>query len=200
MPSYDSAMTTNKTIIWVDSETGGLYPEQHDVTQIAAILDVDGVAVAEINLLMRPDPKRVSKGALDVQKKTMEQVLAHPLSQREGYESFLATLREWTKGGKASFGGQNVPFDAGFLKKLFADNGTVSLSEFFDGTTVDTKHVAEGLRARGGLNVRNVKLGTICDALGVKLGDGAHDALNDIRATREAFVRMMQTKTPSTAT
>jgi DNA polymerase III epsilon subunit-like protein len=178
-------------IIWTDLETGGLYPEQSDVTQIAAILDVDGEIKGELNIFLRPDPARVSASALAVQKKTLEQVLAHPLSQAEGYGAFRTQLEVWTSDGKASWGGQNAEFDVRFCKALFKANGAEGgLSAYFDGTTVDTRYLADGLRSKGQLRAPNSKLGTICSAVGVPLGDGAHDALNDIRATRAAFYEL----------
>lgn len=189
-------------IIWDDKETGGLYPEQCDTTQIAIILDVDGKLVEEANILLRPsDPSRVNPQALAVQKKTLEQVMAHKYSQKEGYELYRDTLAKWTADGvKAAWGGQNVPFDVGFGQALFAANGNAGgLKAFFSGETVDTRHVAEDWKRKGRLMIRNAKLGTICDALGVKLGDGAHDALNDIRATREAFYEMQKRFVPAAA-
>jgi DNA polymerase III epsilon subunit-like protein len=36
----------------------------------------------------------------------------------------------------------------------------------------------------------NLKLGTVCDAFGIKLGDAAHDALADVVATRTLIRRM----------
>lgn len=185
---------TTKTI-WNDKETGGLRAAQHDITQIAIILDLNGAVAEELNILMRPsDPRRLEPTALAVQKKTLEQVMAHPLSQKEGFELYRDALAKWTADGvKADWGGQNASFDVDFSKEFFRQNGDEGgLTRYFTGGTVDTRYLADGFRRTGAMKSANSKLGTICAELGVQLGDGAHDALFDIRATREAYYIMRQ--------
>ena len=42
-----------------DTETTGLNPKRNEVVQIASIIDINGIAVEEINIKMRPsDPRR----------------------------------------------------------------------------------------------------------------------------------------------
>lgn len=179
--------------IWIDKETTGLSFERNDTTQIAAILDIGGDLKEELNLLLRPsDPSRVEAGALAVQKKTLEQVMAHPLSQKEGYEAYRDTLAKWTKEQKASWAGQNCPFDVGFAKALFkAHNDEGGLSRYFNGETIDTLYIANSLKSQRKLMIRNAKLSTLCEAVGVSLpADKAHDALADIRATRLVFLEL----------
>lgn len=180
-------------IAWTDFETGGLDPVAHDLTQIAVIYDVDGQVKAELNLKVRPsDPKRVTAGALAVQKRTLDEVMAHPLTQKQAYEAYRDFLEKNLGEMLASWGGQNVPFDVGFAKALFTANND-KLSRFFTAESVDLMHLVNDLRDKRKFMVRNAKLGTVCETLGIKFGaEGAHDAMADIRATREAFYTLRQ--------
>ena len=180
-------------LLWLDSETGGVLPKESDITQLAGIVEVDGDVKEEFNFLMRPDsPERVRPDALAVQKKTLEQVMAHPLSQREGYEALSAVLgkhcSKYDKADKFYLGGQNPKFDDDFLRELWQRHGDKYYGSYFWPYRLDLLSATMLLRTRGYYrDMENMKLGSICAVLGVPLGDGAHDALADIRATRACF-------------
>ena len=76
--------------------------------------------------------------------------------------------------------GHNISFDYGFLNKFARD-----CKYKFDNDMLDTYHIA--MKAIKG--VKNYKLGTICEKLGVVL-DNAHRAVFDALATAEVLIKM----------
>jgi DNA polymerase III alpha subunit (gram-positive type) len=182
----------------LDNETGGLLPKESDITQIAGQVKIDGVVKEEFNFLMRPDSlDRVKAEAVAVSKKTIEQVMAHPLSQREGYEALSKVLGKhcdkFNSSDKFFLCGQNPVFDDGFLRELWQKQGDKYYGSYFWHYRLDLISAMMLVRTRGYFsNMPNMKLGSICAALGVPLGDGAHDALADIRATAACFDKLAE--------
>lgn len=185
-------------MLWADLETGGLSPKDADILQIAGIVEIDGKPVEEFNFLMRPDsPERAQPGALAVQKRTLEQVMAHPLSQREGYQALSLVLEKYCdkfdKEDKFYLCGQNPVFDDGFLRDLWAKQGDKYYGSFVWPYKIDLLTAMAIVRMRGHFTAMpNLKLASVCDAFGIKLGKRAHDALADIKATRECFGRVLE--------
>ena len=129
-------------ILWIDFETGGLNPKDCDITQAAGIIEIDGKVVEEFEFLARPDsPARVSAEALRVTGQTLEQVMAHPLSQRELYGKLLALfgrhVDKFKKSDKFIWAGQNPRFDMDFARALWTRSGDTYFGSWFWGTPVD---------------------------------------------------------------
>jgi DNA polymerase III alpha subunit (gram-positive type) len=184
-------------LIWPDLETGGLDPRAHDITQLAFILEIGGKVVEEVELLMRPDsPERVSAEALDVQKRTLDQVMAHPLTQRQGYEEFVRVLSrhvdKFDPGDKLTWIGQNPRFDQDFVRELWRKQGDKYFGSWFMQQPVDLISLVVAAEMRGYFrDIGNRRLATVCNAMGIDIPQ-AHRALDDIRATRQCFRRLTQ--------
>lgn len=182
-------------ILWIDFETGGLSPIEHDITQCAGIVEIDGNVEEEFNFLVCPAGKfRVTEQALKIQGRTLEQVLAHPMSQRDLWKNltaiFAGYVDRYNRSDKFYWAGQNAPFDMSFARALWTRNGDQYFHAFFAGYPLDLGVLAAVMQSRGHLrDLPNLKLATICNSLGAPL-DQAHDALADIRATRDAYWRL----------
>lgn len=79
--------------------------------------------------------------------------------------------------------GHNVKFDLGFIGREFSK---VDSWFWWSGTYLDTVRLARSLN----LNVKNYKLGTLCEYFGIPLND-AHTAMGDARATAELFMKLL---------
>lgn len=193
-----------KSVIWIDCETTGLDPLKQEITQLAGVVEVDGKVQEEFELRMRPNhPENASAEALAVTKQTMADIMAHPLSQAEGYRAFVAILAKrcdkYNRSDKYVWGGQNPRFDIDFVRALFLAHGDKYYGSWFWGTAIDLGGFALALQIIGLMPPTiNHKLGTICEALQVPLD--AHKALDDVRATRTAFYKLVERlRTPAKA-
>ncbi len=73
---------------------------------------------------------------------------------------------------------------------MFREQGDKYFGAWFDNRPADLISLAVALKMRGLIDPENFKLGTLCGLFGVSLK--AHDALEDVRATRAVFQKMIE--------
>lgn len=179
---------------YFDVETTGLDKTKAGLTQLAAIVVIDGVEVDKISLDINPASYNreveISNEALAVTNKTLEELANYPLS-KEQFNAFISFLdkhiNKYDKTDKFVPIGYNSQFDMGFMQEWFNDNNHKFFGSYFQYKDVDVFALVKHLAFLGHINSDNHRLGTICDIYGVSLGDSAHDAIADIRATRELY-------------
>lgn len=181
-------------LVFVDLETGGLDPAYADITEIAAIVDVDGVVVEEFEILMSATHvSRLQEEALHVQGKTADEIMKRPMGQRDGYTLFKALLeRHKDPGERLTWAGQNPEFDKKFARAMFKGQGDAGfLGRTFNHTPVDLATLAVALRIRGHLpGLVNHRLASIMAELNFPAPQ-THRALDDIHNTRACFYRLL---------
>ena len=177
-------------IIYVDCETTGLYPSKNELVQLAYIVELDGHVVEEVEMKCRPEKPDISEEALKVTGKTVEELMAYP-DRKKQFKKFKKMLEKYIdpfrQADKFTWVGQNPKFDIDFLVDFFKQNKEAYFGSWFDRRAIDTIMLGQVFKYKGIWDPKNFKLGTMCEALGIELD--AHDALNDIRATRELFKR-----------
>lgn len=175
-------------VLYFDVETTGLDAQKDFVTQLSGLVEVDGEVVEEFNYFLRP-PKgtAVSIEALKVTGKTIEDLRSYP-DASEGFATFNAllnkyvTTRSWSdKFYPAAYNGN---FDLQFVDQMFKRQ--FSRDEWWqyqNWQLIDPLSVFRTLNYAGLISTPNCKLSTMCNHFGISLE--AHDALSDIRATRD---------------
>lgn len=188
----------DKKILWFDVETSGLDSKENDIIQIAGIIEVNEKIVDEFNILMQPfDLTKISKEALQVQNRSMSEILRY---QRPNlaYKQFTDVLNrhsnKFDKTDKYYVGGYNVNFDMGFLENFFRKMNDPYLGSYLNWTKLDPMMLVQLLNFKGLYNEADCKLGTACKAFGINL-DNAHDALADVKATRELYAKLCNSLT-----
>lgn len=179
---------------WFDVETSGLDNKKAGLTQLAAIVVIDGVEVDKLSLNINPASYNrevtIDDKALEVTGKTLEDLANYPTSQ-EQFEKFVAFLdtyiNKFDKTDKFTLVAYNSQFDMGFLMEWFKDNNNKYFGSYFSHKDVDVFALVKHLAFLGFIDSDNHRLGTMCDMFGVDLGDSAHDAIADIRATRDLY-------------
>jgi len=185
--------------LWCDVETGGLDPKVHCVHQVSGQVIINGKLQEEFDLKFRFHPDaEVQKEALKVSNLTQEQVDKRKLSSEDAYHIFnnilCTSVDKYDKQDKFIFCAYNANFDAQFLNQWFQRHGN---KYFFGlchgGAYFDPLNLALLAEMSAGKKLFNPnrKLGTVAKELGVPL-DNAHDALADIRATREVGKRLWE--------
>jgi len=183
-----------KKYLFVDTETTGLDPKINDVHQIAGQIVIDGVIVEEFNYQFQPHSwDNVQEEALAVSGLTVDDLKKRTMTSKKAYTEFNMLLcrfvDKYDKKDKFVIGGYNCNFDAGFINEWYAKHGN---KYFFGlchgGAYLDGLLLALMYEIKCGKVIfePNRKLGTVAEHLGIEL-DNAHDALADIRATRQVI-------------
>lgn len=180
-------------ILWADTETTGTEPKQNALIQLAAIIEIDGHVAEEVNLLMAPKPHHViCQEALAVNKRSYEEICQFPPLE-QGIDQFKSVMGKYVgrydRADKFVMRGCNVGFDHEFIYTAFKTAG----DKYGFGTWVfnvkqDVHHLVCEAILQLKLRLPNYKLKTLCDYFGVAID--AHDAMSDIRATRELYYKL----------
>lgn len=177
-------------LLYVDVETTGLDPVKHDVIQLAGIIEIDGTVKEEFEFKCQPhslencDPQALKIHGMDIA----------TLLSFDSPRPVLGKLQDiwgkhvdkYNKADKFVLCGQNVPFDAGFLREWFRKCGDNYFGSWVHYQYLDLLSATMLMQMAGRTpKTENYKLATVCNSLGIELQ--AHDALADIRATRQAM-------------
>ncbi len=159
-----------KTFVVFDLETTGLDYQTNAITEIGAIKIVDGKIVETFSTLVNPK-QEISEEITKLTKITNAMV-----KDKHTIEDIIGDFYKFCD--HSILVGHNIDFDFKFVYKAGRENGYL-----FNHKQVDTLFLArQQLRS-----LKNHKLGTVADYLGVKL-ENAHRAVNDALATAEVFL------------
>jgi DNA polymerase-3 subunit epsilon len=174
-------------IFHFDVETTGTDPVIHDIVQLAYIIEIDGRDKEGGNLFMQPfDYDAITEEALALNKLTIEQLRTFE-DPRVVYCSLCKTLSRYVdkydRSDKFHPAGYNVRFDCDCLKEWFLKNGDVYYGSWFNWKQIDPLRVLHFMDGMGVISLPDYKLETVCAHYGIEID--AHEALSDIKATRE---------------
>jgi DNA polymerase III epsilon subunit-like protein len=187
---------TQKRILWIDTETTGLNPQRNSIIQIAALIEnEDGEIISEFKSYVRPLVGReIDQQALDANGLTREEIMEYP--------HFLEVFRDWiewlnTHGYKGVKelryipAGYCVSFDLDMLFEWYKSitGNTFAYWDHLCFEAIDPRVILHGLKIAGLIDAPDCKLTTMCKLFDIPLKI-AHDAMNDIRATRELAHRV----------
>lgn len=178
-------------IFWCDCETTGVDPRKNSVIQIAGLVEIDGEVVEEINLLCKPLPgKVIAQQALDVNKRTAEEICQFPhpmIAVSELRKIWGKYVNKYEKSDKFTMAGFRVDFDFDFVRQLFMDCKDKFFGSWFINCTLDVRAFMALAASKHNICLENYKLVTCCEHFEIPLGQDAHDAMPDIKATRQLF-------------
>ncbi len=179
-------------ICWLDTETTGLSAYKNDVIQIGMLIEIDGVIRAEHLFHCQPhDPSGVSEEALEVHGMGMEELMSFP-KPNNVFCKFKLVMDEWidcyNKKDKFIMAGYNVGFDFNMMQQWWKKAGGEFWGSYFEYKQFDVYPLAFLYANKYNWDVPNHKLETMPPFLGIPLQ--AHDALGDIKATREVYKKL----------
>lgn len=180
-------------VLYFDTETTGTDPHKNEIVQLAAIIEIDGEVVEEVNLECRPtNLEAIDPEALKTIGKTVDDLLKRPEPKEmmnKLWDIFNRHIDKYKKSDKFYPAGHNVQFDLEFLQAFWKKHGDIyGTGSYQNWRCLDTRILANIMIAEKKLDVPDVKLSTLCTYYQISLA--AHDALNDIRATRLLYRRM----------
>lgn len=198
VPSHEEKNEMRDIVIYADIETGGLIPGVHPIIQLAAIKEVGGVVVSEMNVKIRPfKGSKISPKALEVNGITISDLKNNPdrIEIKEAMARFLAFCgldNSFTpKHNRVYFCGYNsIKFDFPHLENAAAYCGIDYFYAKFHFPGIDVAALAAD-RLRGERHkLADFKLITVAKYFGVDVEGQAHDALFDVRVTRELYKKV----------
>jgi hypothetical protein len=200
-------------ILFIDTETTGFNSKTQDMWQVAGYVTENRKVLDTFNIKCQPvNWNTISQGALDCQEPPMtREILKTYGTPRTAFLEFKAILNKHydeSTPEKFYIAGQNVKaFDWRFLN-AFWDRHKLkdepSFQHYFNNmVSYDLLDLTRPLKKRGLLftpesvdskgkkipkqPIANVKLGTIIEALDVKIQGPLHDAMADIEGTFKSF-------------
>jgi len=177
-------------VCWIDVETGGTDPKAHGLIQLAYIIDIMGHETEVGTLYSNCRDKHLMPKALEVNGFTMAQVSTFP-EPIQMYTELKRVLAKYVnpydrdRAAKFVLGGYNAQFDFGFVKQLWDDHNDKYLFSFFNHGIIDPSAMARFLQYAGHPFPGSMKLGELADFMGIVPDGNLHDALTDIRLTRD---------------
>lgn len=176
-------------ILWIDTETTGVDPEKNAIIQLAYIVEIGGGIVEEGNFLMAPHAgSTVEKKALEINKRDIVEIMQYPhlKDTMKDFKMILAKyVNKFNKLDKFVLAGYNIAFDEQFLRAAFTRTKDKFFGSWFFWPKCDCVTYVSRYIAEKNLRLKNYKLSTLCEHFNIPLD--AHDALNDIRATRDLY-------------
>ena len=177
----------NQKILWFDVETTGLYGWKHDIIQFAYIVEINHEVKEEGVFTMQP---MNFEGAIDERALVVHGMTrAHLIKfqhARAGHDQIMAVLNKYInpndKNDKFTPACYNAKFDTEFLQANFKKHGRTDYGKYLDYHALDPMAIAVYLRYYGAIKTENCKLATVARYFGIEFQ--AHDAMEDIRATR----------------
>lgn len=175
-------------ILWFDTETTGI-TSNRALVQMAGIVEIAGEVKEEFNITCKPfRDSTVEVMALQTIGKSFEEIMAYQDPQLAMFqlERILGKyIAKTDKNDKFIMAGHNVHFDFEGLIEFYNKCGNKYLGSWIKfGDLLCTLRLYSALKVVGKVpQLENLKLATLAQHFQIPLD--AHDALNDIRATRQ---------------
>lgn len=189
--------------IFLDVETTGLWETKHAIHQLAGLIEIDGKVVDTFDLRMRPwegavidvDRKTQIPVPLKVSGITNETIMAYPdpavqcsklLSICEKYID-MADDKD-----RFFLVAHNAEFDTKFMRMFMMKFGKGSpfsrFGKVFRTSSICTRTLAAVALEEKYADMENFQLATIAKEFGLDMsGIALHDAMGDIKLTRDVF-------------
>lgn len=186
-------------ILWIDVETTGLDKHLHGIIQIAGIVELSGKVEETFSLQMNPEAE-FDPASEEIHGISLAQIRRYPAKQ-ETFERFKGILLRYVNpqdtGTRFFPGGYNVRFDLGFLDQWFRAMKEPGLSLYFHRERVDPSLMMKAYQEYlGKRRMPSWSLRAVAARMGLSYGDH-HDALEDIKLTREIHRRLLSLFQPA---
>lgn len=181
-------------ILFFDVETTGLSPIQNSIHQLSGIIEINGDVKEVFDIKMKPreydslpDDYTTPVGGVT------KSMMSHYQIPSEAYWQLTNIMKKYVdkfnKQDKFFAAGYNCQaFDMPFLREFFTRNDDKYFGSWFWSASLDVMILAAEYLIDKRAEMPNFKLETVASFLGkIPEGEGFHDALTDIKITREIY-------------
>jgi DNA polymerase III subunit epsilon len=184
-------------LCFIDTETTGTDPTKNGLIQLAGLIEVDGEEKQSFNFHIQPFPNDVVEESALAVNKTSQEILKSFQVAGEAYSDFVKILSlyvdKYDKKDKFFFVGYNARFDADFVRSFFEKNNDKYFGSWFWFPPIDVMNLAIVRLINRRAELPNFKLGSIAVELALHPEGDLHDALTDIRLTKQMFYSLTKT-------
>lgn len=182
-------MGKERKVLWIDVETTGTDPEANGIVQIAGLVEINGTVVEEFDLCAKPLPEdHIAFSAVEVTGLDLLKVIGYP-DAADTLKAFIAIMDSYInkrdREDKFHPAGYSVKFDLDFLYQWCMKQGFKYFRSYVDHITIDVYALARYLSGFGMMEVESFKMAALYEEMTGKEMLDAHNALADIKATRE---------------
>jgi len=184
-------------LIYVDVETTGIPCPVSGLIQLAGMIEIDGELREDFDYSIRTFPSDIiSDEALAVNGITRKQIQKYDPPERV-FRQLIDLLDKYIdrydRTNKFHFVAYNAEFDADHLRAWFEKNGDKYFGSWFFHPPLDVMGIAAVVLMNKRPTLPDFKLATVAKALGLDVDTAkTHDALYDIRLTRQMFLLLLK--------
>jgi DNA polymerase-3 subunit epsilon len=175
------------SLIWIDTETGGLDPKTDALLSVGLVLWKDGQVQDETEILIDAAGLRCTDQAMAVNRIDLDWHHDQSITRSEA----AARIADWCERIKRPIlCGHNVGFDIGFVRPLFTAE---AWRKTFSHKTIDTMQILAFLGHAGLIPEGIGKLDQAMAQFGITMPPSErHTALADARATAHLYTAMLK--------
>jgi len=174
------------TILFIDTETGGIQPGKNSLLSLALVVWKESKITASTEILINDGVLDVTEKALEINGIDLEEHKKKALPPAEALKRFDDFINQhFPPDEKIVLGGHNITFDVNFLNAFLAANN-YNYHQRFSHRFVDTATILFYLYLTGKLKKKLTASQDAFDFFGISV-DGRHTALGDAIATARLF-------------
>lgn len=175
------------SLLFIDCETTHLSADHGAMVELSAIAIINGEFCGQKTIRIKPhEGAKIDPEALKITKFTVDQINSFQ-DPSTGLREFIEFVDSFEC--KFRLAGHNIGFDRRFLFKTMCRHGFYfEYNSRFRQNYVCTYEMAKKIGKKK-LKVESLKLGTLCEALDIRL-ENAHSAADDIKATYELYEKL----------
>ena len=180
-------------LCFIDVETTGLDPKLHAITQLAGVIvcPLHKGNGYEFNYKIKPhDSAIIDPSALLATGQNREEFATYEAPSKvlcDFTRTLDTVVDKFDKSDKLIFVGYNATFDDSFVRAFFQRQGHKFYGSYFWWPPVDVAQMALLFLRRRRHMLKDFKLGTVYEEIMGKPMVLAHDAIQDIRQTKEIY-------------
>ena len=184
-------------ILFLDIETTGLNPEEHQIIQLSARFDSDGINIDNFNKKIKMQGP-VDLGALAVNGRSLFQQRLNAKFPDTEYDlaTSLFEFMDWSVRIYKSYegfivSGHNIHFDITFLKAACKKLNLTGFDNLFGHRYLDTASIGLYLQEKGLLPLEKISMEKLTEFFGINKGE-LHDSMFDVDASADMYYAMLE--------
>ncbi len=184
---------SNNRLLFIDTETGGVEPEEHSLLSLGIIVWENGKTIFEDETYIKDTVYKVTAQALAINNIDISYIDKIGLDKQEVVQKIKGIKERYFSNRIMTVAGHNVAFDVSFLKQLYKSNG-YSFMDDFSHRVVDTSSILQFLYYAGKIETNISSSDAAFQYFNIEV-EKRHTALDDCRATVRLFNELVLLET-----